>query len=55
MKESVIKATSVSTFRKQLKASLDNVYLNQEILIVKRPDNQNVVVVGENKFNQMNK
>lgn len=49
----VIKATSVSTFRKNLKLTLDNVYLNHETLIVTRPDDQNVVVIGEDQFNGM--
>lgn len=49
------RATGVTSFRKNLKKSLDEVYKKQLTLIVTRPDDQNVVVISENEFNQIQK
>lgn len=47
----IIKATGVSMFRKSLKENLDSVFKNKETLIVTRPENENVVVISEDCYN----
>lgn len=49
----VVKATGVSTFRKLLKENLDRVVKNEEVLIVTRPEDENVVVLSEDRFNDV--
>lgn len=49
------RATGVTSFRNNLKKSLDEVYEKQLTLIVTRPDDQNVVVISEKEFNQIQK
>lgn len=51
----LIKATGVSTFRKHLKKALDDVYNNNKSLIVTRPEDENVVVLSEELFNDFQK
>lgn len=49
----IIKATSVSTFRSNLKDNLDAVYFENQVLIVTRPEDENVVVISEFQFNEI--
>lgn len=49
----VVKATGVSTFRKSLKENLDRVIKNKEVLIVTRPEDENIVVLSEDRFNDV--
>lgn len=50
-----IKATGVSTFRTNLKTTLDDVFTKHQTLIVTRPDDENVVVISENYYNELQK
>lgn len=50
-----ITATAVSTFRTNLKDTLDAVYNKNQTLIVTRPDDHNVVVISEKHFNEIQK
>ena len=49
------KATGVTSFRNNLKKSLDEVFEKHLALIVTRPDDENVVVISEKEFNQIQK
>lgn len=49
------RATGVTSFRNNLKKSLDEVYKKQLALIVTRPEDENVVVLSEEKFNEIQK
>lgn len=51
----LIKATGVSQFRDNLKFFLDEVYAERKALIVTRPDDENVVVISDLYFNEMQK
>lgn len=48
-----IKATNVTTFRTNLKEKLEAVATEKSTLIVTRNNDQNVVIVSEDKFNEM--
>lgn len=41
-------------FRKELKASLDKVSNNEDMIIVSRGKNKNVVVISLNEYNSLN-
>lgn len=49
------RATGVTSFRNNLKKSLDEVYEKQLALIVTRPEDHNVVVISEKEFNKIQK
>ena len=48
-----MEATTHTDLRKHLKEKLDNVYDNNDILIVKRKDNKDVVIISLDEYNAM--
>lgn len=49
----LIKATNITTLRTHLKEKLEDVVEEKATLIVTRNNDQNVVIVSEDKFNEM--
>lgn len=53
MTQVLFKATGVSTFRNNLKKTLDDVYSKNQALIVTRPDDENVIIISERQFHEL--
>ena len=53
--EGISRTISVSNFSSNLKQTLDEVYSENQALIVARPENQNIVVISEKQFNEIQK
>ena len=53
MTQVIFKATGVSTFRNNLKKTLDTVYSKNQAFIVTRPDDENVVIISEEQFHEL--
>lgn len=53
--EGITRTISVSNFSSNIKQTLDEVYSENQALIVTRPENQNVVVISEKQFNEIQK
>ena len=49
-----METTTFSDFRKHMKEKLDKVYEDRDILIIKRSENKDVVVISLDDYNSMN-
>ena len=49
-----METTTFSDFRKNMKEKLDKVYNDRDILIIKRSENKDVVVISLDDYNSMN-
>lgn len=46
---------NVSTFKKTFDEVLDRVSLNQEVVVVKRENEENIVMINENYYDELQK